>query len=197
MSYPLGTLDAVSVSLEGLKNLTFAEFVELPEEFHQGAELFDGVVHVSSPIVKHQRVAIRILLALVNWCDKNPGHGEAIREYLARIDDCNGYKPDDAWYPPSRMPGADAAEWHGVPGIVVEVLSPSTRRTDQIRKPSGYAAIGVEELWLVDVDARVFTLVRGPAQVGYRAAVELPADGTITSPLLPGFSLPVADVFAE
>jgi Uma2 family endonuclease len=187
----------VSVSIDGLRDLTFDEFVELPEELHQGAELFDGVVRVTSPIIKHQRAVIRILLALVTWCNEHSGHGEAIHDYLARINDRSGYKPDVAWYPADRIPGTDGPEWRGVPAIVVEVLSPSTRRVDQVRKPGGYASIGVDEVWIVDVDDRSVLLLRQPAGAGYAETVELSIEGSITSPLLPGFSLPVADVFAE
>jgi len=195
--YPFGTLHDVSVSVDGLRNLTFDEFVELPEELHTGAELFDGVVHVSSPVPKHQDAAFNVAAALRAWCRAKPGRGKMIIEYLIRINDRSGYKPDVACYSADRVPDRDAPAALAPPSIVIEVLSPSTRQSDLMRKPGGYASIGVDEMWLVDVDNGSVVLLRGPVGGGYVEAVELAADGAITSPLLPGFSLPVADVFAE
>ena len=42
----------------------------------------------------------------------------------------------------------------GVPDLVVEVISPGTRRIDRHEKPYEYAKAGVAEFWLVDPDAQ-------------------------------------------
>ncbi len=183
--------------MEGLHNLTFDEFVELPEELHKKAELFNGVVHVSSPSWHHQRVGRKLMGALDLWVTQEAGQGEVMYDYLVRIDERSGYKPDVAWYRPEDCPPPGGGYPVGPPTIVVEVLSPSTRLTDLLRKPMGYAAIGVHEVWLVDVDEQQVVILNDPEGFGYNGFVEVPADGAITSPLLPGFSLPVADVFAE
>ncbi|GAA3677557.1 hypothetical protein GCM10022237_41250 [Nocardioides ginsengisoli] len=50
------------------------------------------------------------------------------------------------------------------PVLVVEVLSPSTRAEDLLRKPHDYAAAGIGQLWIVDPAQRwleVRTLVDG------------------------------------
>ena len=185
------------MSLEGLHNLTFDEFVELPEELHKGAELFDGMVHVSSPVPKHQDAAFNVAAALQRWCRAEPGRGKMIIEYLVRINVRSGYKPDVAWYSADRIPDRDAPAALAPPSIVVEVLSPSTRSDDLMRKPGGYASVGVEEMWSVDVDNLSVMLLRRPVGAGYAEVNDVPADGAMTSPLLPGFSLAVADVFVE
>ncbi len=53
---------------------------------------------------------------------------------------------------------------YGPPDLVVEVLSPSTRRADRHEKFYEYAQAGVGEYWMVDPDARtieVFVLREG------------------------------------
>jgi hypothetical protein len=47
-----------------------------------------------------------------------------------------------------------------VPDWVCEILSPTTRRHDVLRKQPYYARIGVPYLWLVDIEARVLTVHR-------------------------------------
>jgi Uma2 family endonuclease len=53
---------------------------------------------------------------------------------------------------------------YGPPDLVVEVLSPGTRRTDRLEKTVEYAHAGVREYWIVDPDGRtveVFILREG------------------------------------
>ena len=44
--------------------------------------------------------------------------------------------------------------------MVMEILSPSTRRWDQTMKRSLYEEAGVREYWLVDPEARTVTVYR-------------------------------------
>ncbi len=46
----------------------------------------------------------------------------------------------------------------GAPDLVVEIISPSTCRQDQVRKLALYAASGVREYWLIDIEARLLTM---------------------------------------
>ncbi len=79
----------------------------------------------------------------------------------------------------------------GVPDLVVEVLSPSTRTNDLGIKRERYMASGVRELWLVDPDARTVTRVRPDA-----APDEVLGEGaTLRSEALEGFALDVARIF--
>ncbi|MPZ87902.1 MAG: Uma2 family endonuclease, partial [Nitriliruptorales bacterium] len=70
---------------------------------------------------------------------------------------------------------------------------PSTRRTDLVRKRDLYERFGVPEYWFVDLDAdrvEVHRLVEGR----FAPPVVLGRDAKLTSDLLPGFVLPVADL---
>lgn len=46
------------------------------------------------------------------------------------------------------------------PELVVEVLSPSTRSEDLLRKAPEYAAAGIGQFWVVDPDARTLEVHR-------------------------------------
>ena len=81
----------------------------------------------------------------------------------------------------------------GAPDIVIEILS-SDRRRDLVRKRMLYAAAGVPEYWIFDPvndDAILLELRDGE----YVQRARLDAGGTLTTPRLPGLSIPLADVF--
>ena len=82
----------------------------------------------------------------------------------------------------------------GVPDLLVEVLSPKTRRRDQLIKFRLYERVGVPEYWMVDpilrtVDA--YALVEGR----YERLPEV--DGVIRSTVIPGLAIEVAALFVD
>lgn len=56
----------------------------------------------------------------------------------------------------------DSSTWLSapLPSLIVEVLSPTTRRRDRVQKRDLYTDAGVGEYWLVDSERRVFTVIR-------------------------------------
>lgn len=77
------------------------------------------------------------------------------------------------------------------PDLVVEVLSPSTRGYDLVKKRAVYEARGIRELWFVDLEVdeiEVLRLVDGR----YAEREVAGRDGRIESTALPGFVLDVA-----
>ena len=61
-----------------------------------------------------------------------------------------------------RKDDAPELDWEAAPSpsLVVEVLSPSTRRRDGVEKRQYYLDAGVATYWIVDPDARTTTVVR-------------------------------------
>ncbi|MEX0659301.1 MAG: hypothetical protein WD080_09215, partial [Egibacteraceae bacterium] len=59
-----------------------------------------------------------------------------------------------------------------------------------------YEAAGAAELWLVDTAAdSVIIFRRSQEATGFDVALELSGDDELSSPLLPGFTVPVRRVF--
>ena len=81
----------------------------------------------------------------------------------------------------------------GAPDIAIEILS-SDRRRDLVRKRQLYAEAGVTEYWIFDPVNDVATLLELVGEEYAERAV-LGPDDTVTSPLLPGLRIPLADVF--
>jgi Uma2 family endonuclease len=56
--------------------------------------------------------------------------------------------------------------------LVIEVSVSSLRR-DLVRKPSLYAASGVDEYWVIDLDGRRVVIHRDPGSDGYADVAEV------------------------
>ena len=86
---------------------------------------------------------------------------------------------------PSKM---DKSGIRGAPDFIIEVLSPSTARFDQIEKRKVYERAGVREFWLMDVPGGVLTIYR---QIGDAFAPPeiVRAEGVIDIAALTGLTL--------
>jgi Uma2 family endonuclease len=86
----------------------------------------------------------------------------------------------------------------GTPELVVEIGSPSTRTQDETLKRRLYERTGVQEYWFVDPDVDTVRVYRRAAD-GFARANELSLEGhdVLTSPLLPGLEMPLAQIFRE
>ena len=65
---------------------------------------------------------------------------------------------------------------HGAPDLVVEILSPATRKVDEAIKRRLYDRVNVREYWIVDPAARRIECDRAEED-GYRLVAEAVASG--------------------
>ena len=80
------------------------------------------------------------------------------------------------------------------PDIVVEIISDDSRDRDLVWKRQVYAEAGIPEYWIFDWRAAMALLLE--LQDGkYVERAMLSIDNTLTTPLLPGLAIPLADVF--
>jgi Uma2 family endonuclease len=79
------------------------------------------------------------------------------------------------------------------PDLAVEVLSPSNTRREMTRKRKEYFESGVRLVWVIDPKARTVQVYTPPGDVTDLG----PADTLTGGDVLPGFAVPVADLFAN
>ena len=86
----------------------------------------------------------------------------------------------------------------GAPDLVIEVLSPSTRRRDEGLKLERYELLGVQEYWMID-PARQAARVHRRVGERLQAVAELTATDSdlLSSPLFPGLEIPLAEIFLQ
>jgi Uma2 family endonuclease len=181
-------------------NLTWDEFLALPHEL-RNASLIDGEVVVDAPNEQHEFVVQNLILVFREWIRAGDGRGQVSTQQPVKINERRGYQPDFAWYPQDRCapPGQPRRHRGHLPGLAVEVLSPSTRKRDFMRKRGDYERIGVDEVWFVEQlswDGPLIACQRKePGQPFVDVAVGL--DDVLTSPLLDGFELRVGLLYED
>lgn len=128
--------------------MSWDEYVALPA--HPRTEWVDGEAVVTpDPAWRHQRIARK----LANAFDA--------------VDGLFGSTSGNIRLPGNRVRIPDAYATTGPaelfvdsPELVVEVLSPSTRSEDLLRKAPEYAAAGIGQFWVVDPDLRTLEVHR-------------------------------------
>lgn len=179
--------------------ITADEFITMPvPQRGRPWNLVGGEVIVNLPTRRHGDVNGDLLFALESWCRAQPGRGRAALPLDVRLDESNVFAPDIAWYSDERVPDPDSPPPYPMPDLAVEIRSPATWRYDVGAKRAGYERAGLPELWLVDIDAQSILVFRRSklAAATFDVALELGAGETLTSPLLPGFALPIESAFS-
>lgn len=103
--------------------------------------------------------------------------------------------PDVAFITNSRLPTKDTKEGYieTMPDLVVEVRSKNDSRAEIEQKTNDYLKAGVRIVWIVDDAAKTITITDAEAGVTIlRENDILRAEG-----IVPGFELPVKDVFSS
>lgn len=108
--------------------------------------------------------------------------------------------PDIVWISRERRDeilGPDG-HFHAAPELVVEVLSftGANERRDREAKLKLYSRRGVKEYWIVNWVMRQVEVYRRRGR-SLKLLTTLRVADTLTSPLLPGFSCPVQEVFED
>jgi Uma2 family endonuclease len=114
--------------------------------------------------------------------------------YILQDDPHTVVSPDFGFVRSSRLPeGFPRRGFCPIPpDLAVEVISPTDRRADIAQKQALYARAEVPVVWWVDPEARTVT-VHKPGQAPKVLDESMMLDG---GEILPGFSLPVEQIFA-
>lgn len=162
-----------------------AEFRALPEE-EPYLEYVDGVV-IQKPIPNrdHRRIVEELVYQIGLYRRRTGGSSGPVGR--VRLPDGSGYRvPDTAYWAPQRPDGDDS-----VPSLVVEVRSPGQTVAELRRKCRTFRQNGVRACWLVDPVARTVEVFEGD-----RDGVSWPMGSPLETPVMPGFSLMLEELFA-
>lgn len=178
--------------------LTYEDFLLLPDDGLRH-EIIGGVHYVTpSPNLRHQELVLRLAVSISNHIEDRPDHG---RVFVAPFDVVFSFhdvvEPDVIFVAPDQLDILTAQNIRGTPAMVIEILSPSTRKRDRQIKQKLYERSGVREYWLVDPELNVVTRYRRAADGSFPLFASLSAEGhnALETPLLPGWSLALPRLF--
>lgn len=100
--------------------------------------------------------------------------------------------PDVAFVRRDRISGRPPKKFFpGAPDLAVEVLSPNDTASEVSDKVGAWLKAGCQAVWVVDPQRQTASICRLDGE----AIVWQPVEELTLEPLLPGFSLPVRQVF--
>lgn len=137
---------------------TLAELDRLPDDGNK-YELVDGDLFVTpAPIPAHQRLT-SVLRRILDRYLEATGIGDVYGSNSAIRTQDSELLPDlSVRRPLNTVPGTNAEM--PLPILVVEVLSPTTRRRDHKYKRDFYTRIGIPEYWIVDGEDRTIRVIK-------------------------------------
>lgn len=135
-------------------------------------ELLDGMLLVTpGPAPMHQLFLSRLLQRLYQYLGED-GPAFVVSPGDVEVRPLTLLEPDLLVFASSYPIGAKWAEIRGW-WLAVEVFSPGSRRYDRDYKREAYLALGVREVWLVDLDEKCVLVSREGAPRDVRYAERL------------------------
>jgi Uma2 family endonuclease len=175
---------------------TWDDFIALEEDDLR--ELIEGeLVEVEVPTRDHERIVIELGYWLTGWSRAGHGGYALGSGYKVRVSSRSGVMPDLQFYRQGNEPAADQNQGliRSHADLVVEIVSPSSRRYDRVKKLNWYAQLGVPEYWIIDPEAH--TLERLVLRDGaYVIAVSLEGEDTFRPESFEGLEIPLAKLWA-
>ena len=166
-----------ALQADDYKNKTIDDYYALPPDIR--VELIDGVFYdMASPATSHQKISTFLLVTLQTFIEANNG---SCQTYAAPTDvqlDCD----EKTMVQPDVFVLCDEDKDEekcifGAPDLVIEILSPSTRYHDTIRKLHKYRNAGVREYWIVmprELKIRVYFFEKSDMPIEYSFMDKVP-----------------------
>ena len=177
-------------------HFTYDDYVEFPDDGKRH-EIIEGDHYMTpAPRTKHQSVSVNLSSVMAPFARRHKLGKVLTAPCDVILSDENVVQPDLLFVSTARAGIVTDLNIQGAPDLLVEILSESSRKKDEVIKRKLYERFGVQEYWIVDPEletVKIFKL----AQEKYGRAVELSKENNdvLTSELLPGFKLPVSEIF--
>jgi len=180
-----------------LPRLTYEDFLSFPDDGRRH-ELIDGDHYVTpSPSERHQKVSVRLVRCLDEYLESSRVGVVYHAPFDVVMSNHDVVEPDLLVILDEQRHVLTEKHVRGAPAIVIEILSPGTRRRDETLKRQLYARAGVREYWMLDPDRESVEICRqaGSGLLDTAASLSAARGDVLTSPLLPGFSVELSRLF--
>ena len=137
---------------------TIEDIYALPDG--QRAELIDGkIYYMAPPSWTHQQISGKLYQTIANYIDSKEGTCQVLAAPFAVFlneDDINYFEPDISVI--CDLSKLDEKGCHGAPDWIIEIVSPSSKPRDYVKKMLKYGTAGVREYWIVDPEKKLTTV---------------------------------------
>jgi Uma2 family endonuclease len=192
--------DDVAAPDPSQKRFTYADFLLFPDDGKRH-EIIEGVHYASpSPNLRHQELVGRLHIAIALHLRT---HASAGRVFVSLLDvvfsNWDVVEPDLLFVSADQLSILTEQNVQGAPALVIEILSKTTRKRDEQVKLRLFERANVREYWIVDPERDGVKVFRRTGDGRFPEVQSLAAasDDVLTTPLLPGFSLALAELFAR
>jgi Uma2 family endonuclease len=176
------------------RKLTYEDYVLIPED-GQRHEILDGEHYVTpAPFIRHQLISGNLHSHLDPFVRRHRLGVVLYAPVDVILSPHDIAQPDLLFISNERKGILTEPNVQGAPDLVIEILSKKTRRRDERLKLERYDRFGVLEYWIVDPErqgAKVYRRDDGRLHL----VAELSAADVLTTPLLPGLEIPLAEIF--
>lgn len=175
---------------------TVDDVIRMEEKYNRLFELVDATLVEKVMGLRESLVAGEVSYAVKKYVKENGNPGVvSVADGTIKLLGTLVCIPDVtfiAWdrFPNRQVPEAKVPEV--VPNLAVEVLSQSNTVLEMERKLKEYFLTGVDLVWFVDLETRTVKVFTSPDDWTQLTAADTLTGGTV----LPGFTIPVADLFA-
>jgi Uma2 family endonuclease len=179
------------------KKLTYEDYLLIPEDGKRH-EIIDGEHYVSAaPFIRHQRVVLALALELGSYVKAHPVGEVFIAPTDVILSPHDIVEPDLFFISKERASIVEEKNVQGAPDLVIEIHSGSSRRIDRGAKRRAYESWGVREYWMFDPERKEAEVCERTAQGLLRQRGLFSAGDVLTTPLLPGLAIPLAEIFRD
>jgi Uma2 family endonuclease len=176
--------------------LTYEDYLQFPDDGKRH-EIIEGDHYMTpAPRRKHQRASGRLFVALSSFAAARRLGEVFAAPFDVVLSDENVVQPDLLFVSTARAAIVTEDNIQGAPDLIVEILSESSRKKDEVTKRKLYERFGVQEYWIVDPELEIVKIFK-LTQHGYGRASELSKEtnDVLTTELLPGFECAVSEIF--
>lgn len=173
---------------------TYDQLCEVMDETNHPHELWNGRLILEPPAgFNHQEIVGRFYVALLNHVQRRKA-GKVVASPVAMVLSPHFFVEPDVAFVSTENLHRIAGVIRGPADLVAEVVSPSGRHRDRVKKRDLYENHGVREYWIIDPEGGCVEVLWLSSGRVYEPADRFTPGGIAWSHLLPGFGISVSSL---
>jgi len=176
--------------------LTYEDYVRIPDDGKRH-EIIDGEHYVTAaPFIRHQGLVVHLTVLLGSFVREHRLGTFLIAPTDVILSPHDIVQPDLLFISNQRAAIVTEKNIQGAPDLVIEILSNSTRRLDEVLKRQAYERFGAREYWILDPQSKTTQVwERTGGGLRRKGLLSMAAGDMLASSLLPGLEIPLAEIF--